>query len=807
MPLRVKCPTPPSEERSLLPLPVMPPCARPLAHLAAAVLIAVTACRTAGAATYYVAPTGNDGSAGTQAQPWRTLQKAGDVAGAGDTVLVAAGTYQGFRARKSGTAIAPVRFIAEPGVIVTTPSPANTNGDNIWVRNVDHVVIDGFETTAAPRAGIAVQGEPSANATGVVIRNCHAHDNARWGIFTGFARDLLIENNETSYSAIEHGIYVSNSGDHPTVRGNHVHHNRASGIQLNADPAQRGDDPADPQGDGIIASALIEGNVIHDNGTGGGAAINLASVRSSLIRNNLLYANRSTGIAGWDDGFSSAFGTRDNRIVGNTIVQAATGRFAIALKNGSINNAVLDNILLHPGSRGALEVDPSSRPGLQSDYNVLTGVFSDDTTFLTLTVWRALGFDTHSIVATVAAVFADAVQDDYRLSATSPARDVGLALGDLPTDIAGVTRPQGAGVDPGAYELVSGGPSPTPSRTMLPSATRTATPTSTRTTTASRTATTTRTPSAPALATPTTSASVRIRGTLRHAHSGVPIAGATLHVDDATGVAAASDASGLYELTTLAGTHTVAPRKRGARGNGVSALDAAFVLQHVAGRRTLDAADQLACDVSGNGQVTALDASRLLQFTVGALADLPAATLCGSDWVFVPRAVPGAQSSAPALDGVTCRAGALAAPLDGDRIGWDFDAVLIGDCTGNWQPAMAGAAMRRPPARTTTILRVRPRGAGRLRLALLVRSDTPFAAVTGSIAFGFPVRVTAIRPALSARGAIAAANPAPSGDLTVALAIGQPIAGGRRAAVIVDVSIPTASHPGPALTQLILDED
>src|SRR5207249_596007 len=117
--------------------------------------------------------------------------------------------------------------------------------------------------TAAPRAGIAVQGEPDVNATGVVIRHCFCHHNGRWGIFTGFARDLLIESNETSYSAAEHGIYVSNSGDRPTVRANLVHDNSAAGIQLNADPAEMGPDPTDPQGDGIITGALIELNIIH----------------------------------------------------------------------------------------------------------------------------------------------------------------------------------------------------------------------------------------------------------------------------------------------------------------------------------------------------------------------------------------------------------------------------------------------------------------------------------------------------------------------------------------------------------------
>src|SRR4051794_7980643 len=44
--------------------------------------------------TYYVSPSGNDAALGTSdAAAWKTLQKAGNTAAAGDTVLVRAGTY------------------------------------------------------------------------------------------------------------------------------------------------------------------------------------------------------------------------------------------------------------------------------------------------------------------------------------------------------------------------------------------------------------------------------------------------------------------------------------------------------------------------------------------------------------------------------------------------------------------------------------------------------------------------------------------------------------------------------------------
>ena len=632
----------------------------PLRALLFAALFVATSAR---AATYYVATTGSDANPGTQAAPWRTLQRAGDVAGAGDDVVILPGTYAGFRPRNSGTALAPLRFLAQPGVVVNAPGAANSNGDNIWVRNVGHVVIDGFESTAAPRAGVAVQGEPDANVTGVVVRRCHCHHNSRWGIFTGFARDLMLEDNETSYSAIEHGIYVSNSGDRPTVRRNHAHHNNASGIQLNADPLQMGDDPNDPQGDGIIESALIEANLVHDNGVAGGAAINLASVRDSLIRNNVLYANRATGIAGWDDGEgSNRFGTRDNRILGNTIVQPSNGRFAISLLNGSTGNALFGNILLHLGARGSVSADPSSQPGLRSDYNIVVDRFSDDDVFLTLAQWRTrgtglgLGWEQHSVIATAAALFVDATANDYHLSAISPARDVGLALVDLPSDRDGVTRPQGAGVDIGAWERPLATPTPT------------ATPT-------------------PAPATATPGGGLGVGGALR-ARSGAALAGAVLTLAGAGTRADISGVDGTYTFAAVpAGLWQMTPRKSGDLRAAVTALDAAWVLQRGAGLRSFDAVQRLAADVTGDGSVSALDAALILQRAVGLPNPFPVATACASDWLFLPQpaTVPNQSIVSPATAGACVMGSVTYGPLAADASGQDFTAVLLGDVTGNWQ--------------------------------------------------------------------------------------------------------------------------
>jgi hypothetical protein len=57
-------------------------------------LVAITLAGTH-AGTIHVAPGGDDASAGTLESPFRTLQKAAEVARAGDTVLVRSGVYRG----------------------------------------------------------------------------------------------------------------------------------------------------------------------------------------------------------------------------------------------------------------------------------------------------------------------------------------------------------------------------------------------------------------------------------------------------------------------------------------------------------------------------------------------------------------------------------------------------------------------------------------------------------------------------------------------------------------------------------------
>lgn len=405
------------------------------------------------ATPYFVSMNGNDAAAGTSNAPWRTLQHAANVVSAGDLVTVRPGNYTGFQLETSGTVAAPIEFFAEPGVLINAANPVRGQ-HGINLENASHVIVDGFAVTGMPQAGVRSVGvDGNELASFVTIRNVNSYNNGKWGILTGFVNDLVIENNFTSGSAIEHGIYVSNSGDRPTIRNNMSFNNRANGIHMNGDIEQE-------TGDGIISGALVSGNIIYNNGTGGGSGINMDGVQNSRIENNLLYNNHHSGISLYKfDGGGASIG---NVVINNTIHQAANGLWALNIQDGSTGNTALNNVLVSDsGSRGAIDISADSLIGFTSDYNVVMSRFTTNggDSNHTLEQWQvATGQDSHSKAATtaseLAALFADpaGVDRDYHLISTSLAVNAGSSLLAPAFDLDGKNRPIGGAWDIGAYE-------------------------------------------------------------------------------------------------------------------------------------------------------------------------------------------------------------------------------------------------------------------------------------------------------------------------------------------------------------------
>ena len=266
-------------------------------------------------------------------------------------------------------------------------------------------------------------------------------------------------------------------------------------------------------------------------------------------------------------------------------------------------------------------------------------------------------------------------------------------------------------------------PTATPSSTasVTPSATPSETPTDTATATASASpsVTPTETPTIPPTLTPTLTPSAsptpspELAGHVKYYTSQAPVAGVDVTLSGNTTSISTTDASGAFRFSSApSGMLLLTPSKQGDINAAVTALDASFVLQFVAGLRPLDPNQKLAADVTGDGTVSALDAARILQFQAGLGrcsittttacgndVDCPmgetcnhrfeVSTACGSDWAFQPSPaiVPDQTQLPPAISGGMCQPGAIEySSITPPVLGQDFLGILFGDVTGNWAP-------------------------------------------------------------------------------------------------------------------------
>jgi parallel beta-helix repeat protein len=291
----------------------------------------------ASAATYYVAPSGSNSSPGTQAAPFATLQKAHDIAVAGDTIYLRGGTYQ-FSAQttfaRSGSSGNYIRIWAYPGetpVIDAIKTPANSfalflrNGASWW-----H--IKGLEVKNGVEGGISLY-----DSNNNIIENNNVHHNGRNSPYGGTgiivrrnsANNLIVNNDSHHNRDIDsddaNGFDLSSTGVGNVWRGNRAWRNSDDGF----------DNFCGMNGT-TCASVLIENNWAFENGyddnlqpLGNGVGFKLGGIRPGTggssgghtVKNNLAWKNRLSGFndngaqrpgilynnTGWDNGSSNYF--------------------------------------------------------------------------------------------------------------------------------------------------------------------------------------------------------------------------------------------------------------------------------------------------------------------------------------------------------------------------------------------------------------------------------------------------------------------------------------------------------------------
>ena len=365
-------------------------------------LIAISAMTAMGlgaahARTLHVAPSGDDGNSGAPESPLRTIQKAAEVARAGDTVLVRAGVYRGLLLlRISGEPGKPITFKNAPGERPVVDGEGRgrieLQSEQGWQKPIGWITVEGFE------ARNGWDGIKFYNAHHIVLKGNSIHDNANQGIL-GNGHHVRIEGNIIAHNGFkpdneksnkEHGIYAT--GTDFEIVGNVIHSNRAYGIQVAGYPFKP-DRHAGPE----FAEArrwLISHNTIAFEQNRSGIVIWQPDATDCVIENNIFYRNAVTLGRGDCQGIDFA---------------GAGG-----------GHVIRSNLFFGPGR--------TSISGKTGDYTASDNLEDKDP------------------------LFKDADRLDFHLRKGSPAIDSGNAHGPVSTDLEGTPRPQGKARDMGAFE-------------------------------------------------------------------------------------------------------------------------------------------------------------------------------------------------------------------------------------------------------------------------------------------------------------------------------------------------------------------
>jgi len=429
--------------------------------LAAAFLLAAAALLSA--TDYFVAPVGDDAGPGTEAGPWRTLDRVAGAAAEGDTVFLREGTWsERLVPRNDGAPGAWIRFTAYPGETATLDGAGL--GLQEWEGLVDlsdrsYVRVDSLRVVNSSGAGIYAN-----RAAHIRIEDNTTHDTVSSGIGVWRSREVLIAGNEV--------VLACNDGEQECitvaitdgfeVRGNHVHHggpgtNGGEGIDAkdgSSNGVVHGNDVHDLNRLGIYVDAWdkhtfnieVYGNIVHDIPSFGFA---VAAENGGLLENVRLYNNVAVGnhygigVAGW--GENAPHPLKDIYIVNNTVADNAgpTWGGGIWMENPEIDNVVIRNNAVSQNQSFQIAVTTDVPAGQYTiDHNLIDG-------------YRGLDPDEETRGAAYQegdARFLDRAGRDFHLLPDSPA--VGTASPDQAPaeDYDGTARPQGGAFDMGAFE-------------------------------------------------------------------------------------------------------------------------------------------------------------------------------------------------------------------------------------------------------------------------------------------------------------------------------------------------------------------
>jgi len=413
-------------------------------------------------ATYYVAPAGDDSWLGTEAAPWRSIQRALGEAVAGDTVFIRAGTYaEHIESVRAGTSEAPIVVSSAPGETARIDGTASAWSAGVVISH-DCIRLIGLEVVDWSEIGIWVEG-----AERTEIRDCVVHDSS-YGIgFAAGAHDFLLERVEIYHFDL-YGFDASPSGGEDcyggTLRDCVAHTSRTPGQNVDGFALGHG-------GQSGFEFIRCETYAVYD-----GFDI---SADDTTLSQCSAHNNSNAGFKSWADGVVMvnclAYGNDVCNLEldwdgepGVTAVWNCTffdaPVFNIWVENEG-DTLVLHNSILAGGGNIGLAFEQHATPSYVGNHNVfhnrdagraIAVGYTDEFSLSDIQsgAWIAYsGQDSNSLVVSDGTLlFTDPDAPDLHLAAGSPALDVGTHVGAPVIDFDGTPRPQGPTHDCGAYE-------------------------------------------------------------------------------------------------------------------------------------------------------------------------------------------------------------------------------------------------------------------------------------------------------------------------------------------------------------------
>jgi parallel beta-helix repeat protein len=402
------------------------------------------------ATTYYVDknyPGAKDSNPGKESQPWLTIQKAADVATAGDTVYVKKGIYNEWvGVKNSGTAGNPITFKAYPGdrpVIDGTGLDVPNWKALFYSRNKDYITIDGFEVRNSDEVLIRL-----SYGDNFIIRNCVAHGNSdnggpthRSGIIIDHGSNSLVEYNEV-HNAGWNGIDAESTSN-CMFRYNYLHDNpNHNGINIFPKTSE--------------AQIMYSGNdIMYNTMTSCTNGIYTRYQQNNKIVGNVIYKNMREGIRFCKHDHGPSTYAAYTKIYNNTVVDNGNN----GLLNKYATHLTIKNNIFAYNSNNSIYFLKTT--GHNINYNLYYSsakfkwggtICNSLSSFQKASHQEAKGLDKNPY-------FAGGSSDDYSLASNSNAIDKGTDLTSegVMEDKIGVSRPKGIAFDIGAFEFVGDG--------------------------------------------------------------------------------------------------------------------------------------------------------------------------------------------------------------------------------------------------------------------------------------------------------------------------------------------------------------